>query len=467
MAPRSKAKANGASPAKAAARTRSAGRSTAASSGGSAPAKPARGARREQAKTAQAEADHADDADDYGGVDEDDDGEELEVEAALGSDDALADSSDERVGGAKGKRASTGGEKAARKKRRRTLDQNKAYKYPHDGDDDDESSLDSDALDEDDDVGAPRKRKRVSEKATPKKPTPKKKQKQKQKQREESEEEDPEFDLKDGQEVVGVVVQAPKTGRVPPGQISKNTLNFLSELKKPECNDREWFKLHEPVYRLAEKEWKDFIDEFTPLLVEADPEIPHLPAKDVIHRIYRDIRFSNDKTPYKTGFSASFSRSGRKGIFAVFKPGGESIIAAGAWQPGKNELATIRSNILRSPRRLREIMSAPAFVRYFGAPMPNAKDGRTGIFGREDELKNAPKGVAKDHPDIDLLKCRSFAVVHRFLDSEVLARDFKNALYEVVEVVKPFVHCLNDMMTMQGDSSDEDNEDGDEGSDEE
>lgn len=93
-----------------------------------------------------------------------------------------------------------------------------------------------------------------------------------------------------------------------------------------------------------------------------------------------------------------------------------------------------RSNILRSPRRLREIISAPEFVHYFGVPRPNAKDGRSSIFGREDELKNAPKGVAKDHPcvdrrpldlaealvvevicrrDIDLLKCRSFAVVHQ------------------------------------------------------
>ena len=76
------------------------------------------------------------------------------------------------------------------------------------------------------------------------------------------------------------------------------------------------FKLHEPVYRQAEKEWKDFIDNFIELLVEVDPQIPHLPAKDVVHRIYRDVRFSNDKTPYKQNFCASFTRSGRKGIFA-------------------------------------------------------------------------------------------------------------------------------------------------------
>ncbi|TFY64800.1 hypothetical protein EVJ58_g2369 [Rhodofomes roseus] len=369
-------------------------------------------------------------------------------------------------GGAEQRRVGRGRGRGARRPEAET------YKHEEDGS---EPSLDSDALDDDEDVGVKRKKRASVAKAAPKKSSPEKKASpkkaspRKKRNQEESEDEDDGLDLKDGQEVVGVVVQAPKKGRVPPGQISKNTLNFLSELKKPECNDREWFKLHEPVYRLAEKEWKDFVDAFTPLLVEVDTQIPHLPPKDVIHRIYRDVRFSNDKTPYKTGLSASFSRSGRKGIFAHYHiaiiPGGESLIAAGAWQPGKNELATIRNNILRSPRRLRNIISEPEFVRYFGEARPDAKGGRSNIFGREDELKNAPKGVAKDHPDIDLLKCRSFAVVHHFLDSEVVAPDFKEALCKVVKIVKPFVHCLNDMMSIQDGDSSDDNDDGEEGDD--
>ncbi|OJT04034.1 hypothetical protein TRAPUB_5270 [Trametes pubescens] len=319
-------------------------------------------------------------------------------------------------------------------------------------------SLDSDALDEDSDVKAPsRKRKRAapagkkspaktSKNASPKKAGASSRKKRKTKAEETEDEDD--FELEEGQEVVGVVVQAPKTGRVPPGQISKNTLDFLSQLKKPECNDREWFKLHEPVYRLAESEWKAFVEEFTDLLVEVDPQIPHLPPKDVIHRIYRDVRFSNDKTPYKTGFSASFSRSGRKGIFAGFKAGGESLIAAGTWCPGKNELQTIRNNLLRSPRRLRRLISTPAFEALFGPAHPHPKGARQNVFGFEDELKVAPKGVDKTHKDIDLLKCRSFAVVHTFTDTQVLAPDFKDELARVVQIVRPFVHCLNDLMTI-------------------
>ncbi|KAJ3913290.1 hypothetical protein F5877DRAFT_93251 [Lentinula edodes] len=330
---------------------------------------------------------------------------------------------------------------------------------------------DSDALDDDsefdeadeEDEEEPRKpkRKRANSGKQDKTHSPRKRRRKANKDDEEDD-----FDLKEGQEVVGEVVQAPKTGRVPPGQISKNTFDFLQKLTDPECNDRECCmvkvpSLFQPVYRLAEKEFKDFVDAFTEILTEVDPHIPPLPPKDVIHRIYRDVRFSNDKTPYKKNLSGSFSRSGRKGIFACFSPGGETLLAAGTWCPGKNELATIRSNIARSSDRLRQVISDPEFVKLFGEPKPMKDGGRRNIFGAEDELKVAPKGFAKDHKDIDLLKCRTFAVVHRFKDSEVLAPDFKNKLGEVAAVVRPFVHCLNDLMALQDNDGGDDDEDGD------
>lgn len=277
--------------------------------------------------------------------------------------------------------------------------------------------------------------------------------------------------LKDGQMVVGKVVQAPTTGLVPAGQISQNTMKFLNHLKDPKCNDREWFRLHEPVYRVAEQEWKDFVEAFTDVLVEVDPQVPHLPPKDMIHRIYRDVRFSNDKTPYKRGFSATLSRGGRKGIFAKYhicvKPGNESIIAAGLWCPGRNELANIRTNLQRDSRRLRRAISAPKFVEFFGKPERHPKGQRQSIFGHEDELKVAPKGVAKDHKDIDLLKCRTFAVVHKFTDSEVLQPDFKEKLGEVAKVMRPFVYTLNELVTIGGGGGgggddEEEDEEGDE-----
>ncbi|KAA1474586.1 hypothetical protein DENSPDRAFT_841191 [Dentipellis sp. KUC8613] len=352
-------------------------------------------------------------------------------------------------------------------------DASDAYEEPADDSEDEEEALNSDALDDDEDFGGANKRKR---KAGAKTRSPKDKKakapprKRRRKADSEDEQDDDAVELEEGQEVVGVVVQAPKTGRVPPGQVSQNTLNFLSELKNPEHNDRECksFDTHrlcvtEPVYRLAEKEWKDFVDKFTDALTEVDPQIPPLPPKDVIHRIYRDIRFSNDKTPYKTGFSASFSRSGRKGIFAALKSGNESLVAAGSWCPGKNELATIRAHIGRNSSRLRAILSEPTFVSYFGKPKPGK---RQSIFGMEDELKVAPKGVDKNHKDIDLLKCRSFAVVHRFTDEVVLQPDFMDELMKVVEAAKPLVYCLNDYMTLNIGDDEEEAEEGPEGDEE-
>ncbi|CUA69905.1 Thiamine pyrophosphokinase [Rhizoctonia solani] len=332
--------------------------------------------------------------------------------------------------------------------------------------------VDSDALDDESDFGPHKIAERASVSPTKKRATPSSKAGKSRKseaatstrksvgkraKKEETSEDEYQSD-ESGPIVVGKVVQAPETGRVPPGQISQNTFDFLSNLQDPEKNDREWFKLHEPVYRLAEKEWVAFVDAWVTTLVEVDDQIPPLPPKDVIHRIYRDMRFSNDKTPYKSHFSASTSRSGRKGIFAAYhisiKPGGGSLVAAGVWCPGKNELQTIRNVIQRNHgRRLREILAEPSFVKYFGKPKPLATKGkelkRQSIFGAEDELKVAPVGVKKDHPDIDLLKCRSFAVVHRFTDTQVLKEDFlENILKPVLVEMRPFVHCLNDYMTL-------------------
>ena len=110
------------------------------------------------------------------------------------------------------------------------------------------------------------------------------------------------------------------------------------------------------------------------------------------------------------------SRGGRKGIWACYhlsiSPNSKSILACGIWQPGKNELQTIRHHFLTEPERFRREISKPEFVKLFGPAKP-AKGKRQNVFGHDDALKVAPKGVGKDHRDIDLLKLRSAAVVHQ------------------------------------------------------
>ncbi|KAF8872469.1 hypothetical protein BD779DRAFT_1572821 [Infundibulicybe gibba] len=274
--------------------------------------------------------------------------------------------------------------------------------------DDSDEGFDSDALDDSEDELKKRKRKRI---ATPAKKSTRSSKKRKVNKGDDEELEDG-HELEDDQEIVGTVVQAPTTGR-------------------------------EPVYRLAEKEWKDFVESFTDLLAEVDNQVPPLPPKDVINRIYRDVRFSNDKTPYKKSLSP-VSPKWEKGIFAAFEAGGRSVIAAGAWCPGRNELATIRSNILRNSSRLRNVISAPEFVKHFGEPEPHPDRIRRSVFGQEDELKVAPKGIDKTHKDIALLKC----------DHMVVEPGFKERLASVARVMQPFVHCMNDLITLAPDDDD-------------
>ncbi|KAI6002715.1 hypothetical protein EDD15DRAFT_2360651 [Pisolithus albus] len=276
-------------------------------------------------------------------------------------------------------------------------------------------------------------------------------------------------ELKDGQEVVGKVVQAPQTGWGSKGQISQHTLDFLAQLRDPSCNDRQWFKLHEPVYRRCEKEFKDFIQVFSEMLVSVDPQIPPLPPKDVVHRIYHPVQ--QRQNTLQDGTVGELLKEREKGDLCILphklmdpetrliKPGDESIIAAGAWCPGRNELSTIRNHILHSPDRLREILSDPEFVSNFGEPRPHPEGKRRSVFGHEDELKTAPKGIDKHHKDIDLLKCRSLAVSRTFTDKQVLNSSFIEQLKIVVRILRPFVHCLNDMITLPVDDGSDGNED--------
>ncbi|WWC65166.1 uncharacterized protein I303_107780 [Kwoniella dejecticola CBS 10117] len=287
---------------------------------------------------------------------------------------------------------------------------------------------------------------------------------------EDEDDEDEEIELEEGQEIAGRIYPAPKTGQVPPGRISQNTLNFLKNLQIPERNDREWFRSHEPAFRQAENEWKAFVGTVQLKFHEADDEVPILPPKDIIHRIYRDVRFSSDKTPYKRNFSMSTSRGGRKGIWAAYhlsiSPNNKSLLACGVWQPGKDELALIRHRLLASPQQFRDCISAPDFVRLFGEAK-DKKGKRQNVFGNDDALKVAPKGVEKDHKDIDLLKLRSIAVVHHFTDEQVIAKDFQEQLYDVLVVMRPFVRLLNDYVSLPQDNANADDDAGDVGDEEE
>lgn len=154
-------------------------------------------------------------------------------------------------------------------------------------------------------------------------------------------------------------------------------------------------------------------------------------------RIYRDVRFSKDKSPYKTHWSGSFKRASkyrRGGYYFHIEPGNQSFIAGGFWAPNKEDLARIREEIAQAPDEFREIIETKTFVDTFGS-----------LQG--EQLKSAPKGYDKDHPAIDLLRYKQFIVVKPFSDEEVLRSDFVEVVNAVFQKMRPFFDYMSEVLT--------------------
>ena len=216
--------------------------------------------------------------------------------------------------------------------------------------------------------------------------------------------------------------------------ISKNTLAYLKDLKKN--NYREWFQDNKPRYEEARAEFLDFIDSLIGNIAEFDPAIAHHTAKGCVFRIYRDVRFSKDKSPYKTHFGAHISAAAKRsdihsraGYYIHIAPG-ESMLAGGAYMPQGSWIKGIREAIANEPASFKKIINNKAFVDRFGE-----------LEG--ERLKTAPKGYPKDHPEIDLLRLKSFMAISRYADKEVLNKGFLDECTQTFNTLKPLDDFLN------------------------
>lgn len=178
-------------------------------------------------------------------------------------------------------------------------------------------------------------------------------------------------------------------------------LNFLVDLQLN--NDRPWFNKHKDEYLDAKNEFDSFINQMIPEVKSFDSFVDVDTAKDCVFRIYRDSRFSNDKSPYKTNFGGVIAKGGRKSIYGgyyIHIDPNQSFIGGGIYRPQANELKAIRYHIYNHPNVFKEIINDATFKSLFG-----------NIQG--DKLKLAPKGFPKDFEEVDLLKHKSFAVIHQ------------------------------------------------------
>jgi uncharacterized protein (TIGR02453 family) len=215
--------------------------------------------------------------------------------------------------------------------------------------------------------------------------------------------------------------------------INKSTIEFLSKLKKN--NDREWFNKNRKEYEAARDNFGKFVQEVIEKIVKFDPILKGLEAGQCIFRINRDTRFASDKSPYKTNFGAFIVRGGRKngdkftGYYIHIEPGG-SFIAGGAYMPPSPWLTAIRENISTNPGKFKKILAEKEFIRFFGQL-------------RGDKLKSAPRGYAADHPQIELLKHKSYLVMNNLKDQDVLKPGFQDYVVDASRAMKPLNDFLN------------------------
>lgn len=214
-------------------------------------------------------------------------------------------------------------------------------------------------------------------------------------------------------------------------QLEKNTLEFLKDLYKN--NNRDWFADNKTRYTHAQQNAKDIFAAINNKL-QAHDEI----EKSKMMRIYRDVRFSHDKTPYKAHFANSFSRLGKElrgGYFLRIRPG-ESFLAGGFWDPNKEDLLRIRKEIAQDASEIREILKDKNYIKHFG-----------GKFDSFNELKTAPRGFDKAHPDVDLLRKKGFVAIKNFTDKEVLSANFVDKVDEGYKALRPFFNLFSDILT--------------------
>jgi uncharacterized protein (TIGR02453 family) len=207
-------------------------------------------------------------------------------------------------------------------------------------------------------------------------------------------------------------------------------LKFLKDIARH--NDREWFEKNKARYLEAKQDFEELVGKILKEMAKFDPGLAGLDPRKLPFRIYRDVRFSKDKRPYKTNMGAGFSPNGKlvqePGYYLHLQPGNKSFIAGGIYQPDAGNLARIRQEIDYNPDALRKIMTAKPFRKFF--------DG----FDDFDKLKTAPKGYPKDHPDIEWLKHKSFIVSMALTDKEVTGKTFVNMVASASKRIKP----LND-----------------------
>jgi uncharacterized protein (TIGR02453 family) len=219
----------------------------------------------------------------------------------------------------------------------------------------------------------------------------------------------------------------------------RTALDFISDLTQN--NNRDWFNAHKKRYEEALGIFRGFAGELLAGITVFDPTIGNLEPKDTIFRIYRDVRFSKDKLPYKTQFGCWMAKGGRKstdaGYYFHLEPG-KSFMAAGVWMPPREQLNLIRLEILYNPEPYLKLINAPQLK------------SRYERGGREDMLKKGPAGFPQDFAHMEELKYKHYIWSRSYTDQEVQKNGFAGRVVEDFRGLFPLVSYLNHAMSFTG-----------------
>ncbi|MBI9067169.1 MAG: DUF2461 domain-containing protein [Salinivirgaceae bacterium] len=222
--------------------------------------------------------------------------------------------------------------------------------------------------------------------------------------------------------------------------LHKNVIPFLTDLSNN--NNKDWFTANKSRYQEAHKDFTDFIDQLIAKIAETDPLLQGTTAKDCVFRIYRDVRFSKDKTPYKTHFGAHIAVGGRKskraGFYLHIDPSGNSFTGGGIHMPEAPILKAIRNEFFQVPEELIEILNNQEYKKY-----------HNGLW-EENKLKTAPKGFPKDFEHIDLLRYKSYIAIHNLKINDISAADFISKLIHIHKAMYPLNRLLNTIIEDAG-----------------
>jgi uncharacterized protein (TIGR02453 family) len=212
------------------------------------------------------------------------------------------------------------------------------------------------------------------------------------------------------------------------------TLKFLSALKKN--NNKPWFDTHRSDYQQAKEDFTAFVASIIGKHSPADPSISEIKAKDCLFRINRDVRFSKDKSPYKTNMGASINRGGKKSFLAGYyfhlEPGG-SFVGGGIYMPPAPEMKKIRQEIDYNFTDFNKLLQSKKFKSLFGD-----------LYSGDDmKLTIPPKGYTKDNPAVEYLKLKSWFAMTKLSDADLTAKTLQKKTLDAFATIQPLIEFLN------------------------